>query len=186
SVFWKFGIFNSMGLKRVLIGIIPLLALIALQGFNLISEKIFSSRPLKLTVQLITVAYILIFPFTGNPAALNINKELSLDKGQQKACEAASFVNKNFSSRGKLVYAYPYFSVTFNIDPFDKSKHLELNRNALHSLLEGDLVLWDDWFASKSLDISPEFLENTPGIKKIKEFYAEGASSATFILFKYK
>lgn len=186
SIFWKFGIFNSMGLKRVLIGIIPLLALIALQGFNLISEKIFSSRPLKLAVQLIVVAHILIFPFTGNPAALNINKELSLDKGQQKVWEVASFVNKNFASRGKMVYAYPYFSVTFDMDHFDKAKHLELNRDALHSLHAGDLVLWDDWFAYKTLDISPEFLENTPGIKKIKEFYAEGASSATFILFECK
>lgn len=186
SIFWKFGIFNSMGLKRVLIGIMPALVIIALQGFNLISEKFIAPRSVQLAVQLVTVAYILSFPFTGNPAALNIKKELLPDKGQQSAREVTAYINKNFSSHGKLFYAYPYFSETFDIDHFDKSKHLELNRDALNSLAQGDLVLWDDWFASQTLEISPEYLLNFPGMKKIKEFYAEDASSATFILFKYK
>lgn len=34
TLFWYLGIFNSMGLKRVLVGVAPLMALMALRGFN--------------------------------------------------------------------------------------------------------------------------------------------------------
>lgn len=34
TLFWYLGIFNSMGLKRVLVGVAPLTALMALRGFN--------------------------------------------------------------------------------------------------------------------------------------------------------
>ena len=44
SLFWYLGIFNSLGLKRVLIGIMPMMALIVLYGFNGISEYLFENR----------------------------------------------------------------------------------------------------------------------------------------------
>ena len=40
SLFWYLGIFNSMGLKRVLASVTPLMAIISLYGFNALFEKI--------------------------------------------------------------------------------------------------------------------------------------------------
>ncbi len=41
TLFWYFGIFNSMGLKRVLICIAPLISIISLKGFNFLTEEFF-------------------------------------------------------------------------------------------------------------------------------------------------
>ena len=40
SLFWYLGIFNSMGLKRVLIGVMPFIAILSLYGYNFITEDL--------------------------------------------------------------------------------------------------------------------------------------------------
>jgi hypothetical protein len=79
SLFWYLGIFNSMGLKRVLIAVCPLMAIISLIGFNFLTNEIFiNKRILKITSQCLLLVYILIFPFTANPAAINWKIELAI------------------------------------------------------------------------------------------------------------
>lgn len=64
SLFWYFGIFNSMGLKRVLICVLPFIALIGLDGFNFLTEKLIMNKTAGRITGLIIIAYIVIFPFT--------------------------------------------------------------------------------------------------------------------------
>ncbi len=185
SLFWVLGIFNSMGLKRVLIGIMPLIAIISLHGFNMISEQKFISKNLKRIIQLIVALYICIFPFTKNPAALNLKKDLSLEQGQICASEVTSYIISNCKPYGKIYYAYHYFSVTFGIDHFDKAKHLELREENLDERSRGDLIIWDNWFARYSIGITPEYLEGIPGMRKIKDFSFDDTGTAGFILYQY-
>ncbi|HOY30976.1 MAG TPA: hypothetical protein PKW80_03765 [Bacteroidales bacterium] len=184
SLFWALGIFNSMGLKRVLIGILPLIAIISLQGFNFITEQKSIHRNLKSVIQLLIVIFICLFPFTKNPAALNFKKDLSLDESQKCAREVTKFVTSNFRTIGKLYYSYPYFSETFGIDYFDKTKHLELKTGNLDELCRGDLIIWDDWFALHTSGTTTSSIEQIPGIGKIVEFSVDGRVNV-FILYRY-
>jgi len=184
SLFWYLGIFNSMGLKRVLIGIMPLISIIALSGFNFITEQEFFNKKLKFVIQIIFILYICIFPFTKNPAAMNFKNDLNLTERQVSARKLTVYLKQNFEIPGKLFYAYHYFTETIGIDHFDRKKHLELTYDNLIELKKGDLIIWDNWFALNNTGITAEYLEKIPGIEKIKEVYNDDSSELRFIVYK--
>lgn len=184
SLFWSLGIFNSMGLKRVLIGILPLIAITGLYGYNFITEHKFIRQGLKTAVQAVIIAYTCIFPFTGNPAAINIEKDLSLSKDQLCAKEVTEYIITHCTPHGRMFYDYHYFSETFGIDHFDKSKHRELKTENRAMMHKGDLIIWDDWFALYTAGITTPYIENIPGIEKIKEFSYNDRGTAGFIIYR--
>lgn len=162
SLFWYFGICNSMGLKRVLIGVAPLIAIISLMGFNFITEEVFKSkRTARLIVQGLLIAYILIFPFTSNPAALKWKRDLCLSQDQQSAIEVADFIVKNTDTNRCFVFAHPYLSEVLGVDPFDNSKRLELTQEAIDRTKTGDIIIWENWFAVVEHRVSKAYLDNS-------------------------
>jgi hypothetical protein len=184
SLFWTLGIFNSMGLIRVLVGIIPLIAIIALVGFNFISEHKFFGKLAKPIVQALLLLYIVVFPFTDNPAAINVKKDLLPDTGQICSHEVADFIIEHGYKENRFFTAYAYFSLVMNWDYFDKSRHVELKTENIHLIRKGDCIIWDDWFAKNTSGINLENLENMTGVIKIKEFYCEKSDHPKFVLFK--
>ena len=185
---WYFGIFNSMGLKRVLIGVIPLISLISLNGLNFITEEnIFMNKKLKLIIQYVFILYIIIFPFTSNPAAIDWKKDMMLSKDQEIAINIANYlkVHKNASSN-TYFYAHPYLSEALHIDHFDNNKRIELTFDNLTKLKRGDWVIWDNWFAVIECGITAEYLEKIDRLKKIKEFCKkDNKRTSKYIIFKY-
>ena len=162
SLFWHFGIFNSMGLKRVLLGVAPLISLIALRGFNFITiEALHRYKIIGRITGIMLVAVVVIFPFSGNPAAINWNKEMKLSSDQSVARAVAAYINENPVQPGKkLLYSHPYLSVALNLDHFDSRRRLDLNLQNLELLQPGDKVVWDNWF---SVIENGAMLENLPG-----------------------
>ncbi len=161
SLFWYFGIFNSMGLIRVLVGVMPLIALIALQGFNFITEDMLRrKKTLRMILQGLLGAYIVIFPFTSNPAAINWKKDMMLTKDQYGAIDAANFVLKNKGTHARIVCAHPYVSVVLGIDYFDKNVHLELKQNNKSQIKTGDIIIWENWFAFVESNFKKEEMDN--------------------------
>lgn len=164
SLFWYLGIFNSMGLKRVFIGVAPLISIISLIGFNFLTDEILKNKRIpRLIVQSLLVGYILIFPFTNNPAAIDWERDLKLSKDQQSAVQVADFISKNRDSSQSFVFAHPYLSLALDIDHFDDTKRYELNLDYMNHLKSGDIVIWENWFAlvansvtKKSLDTNQE------------------------------
>jgi len=165
SLFWYFGIFNSMGLKRVMIGVMPMISIISLYGFNFITEEIFEKRDrTKMIFQGLLISYIIIFPFTSNPAAINWERDMYLSKDQQLAIQTVDYIIKNKGANHRFVFDHPYLSEILNIDCFDKSKRLELNHNSMDQLDLGDIVIWENWFAVVENRITKEQLDNNPDL----------------------
>ncbi len=161
SLFWYFGVFNSMGLKRVLIGVCPLIAIIALIGFNFLTDEIFKSKRIpKLISQCVLIVYILIFPFTANPAAIKWEREMNLSKDQQSALKIAEFIAKNRDPNQCFVFSHPYLSEVLKIDPFDIKKRVVLNNNFMNHIRPGDIVIWENWFAMVENGVTKDFLDN--------------------------
>jgi hypothetical protein len=168
SLFWYLGIFNSAGLKRVLLCIIPYVSIISLYGFNFLSKIISGfNASFNKYLEFILVSYIIIFPFTKNPAALNFKKDLKLNEDQISADRVVDYIKKEKMNTCRIIYAHPYLSELLNLDPFDTSQNVELNGQSINTLKKGDLIVWENWFAVIEKKVSKESLENNSNFKKI-------------------
>lgn len=168
SLFWYLGIFNSMGLKRVLIGIGPLISIISLMGFNFITEELFSNkRRAKTIAQGLLLAYILIFPFTSNQAAIDWERDLNLSIAQQAGRKAIDFIAEYKKPSQRYILANCYLSEVLELDHFDDSKRIDLTRKFMEKAQPGDLVIWDNWFALVEHGVTQESLDNNPELVKL-------------------
>jgi hypothetical protein len=163
SLFWYFGIFNSIGIKRVLVSVGPLISIISLTGFNFITEEAFKNKIIpKFITQGLIVAYILIFPFTFNPAAINWERDLSLSKDQRSAIQVVHFINQQIGYDHRFVFAHPYLSEALKIDHFDENQRLELTNDVMYQIKSGDIIIWENWFALSGQGVKKEYLDNNP------------------------
>lgn len=168
SLFWYLGIFNSMGLKRVLIGILPIIALISLQGFNFISEDLLALKPvLKKAVQVGLVGYILVFPFTPNPSAIQWEKDMMLNADQKLSIKTFEFLSREKKIKGPVLYNYHYFSILLNIDYFDSRFHKPISLEAIAEMHSGDILIWDNLYAAFESGIKKQDLDSLPQLSNL-------------------
>ncbi len=188
TLFWYLGIFNSMGLNRVLIGVLPMISLIALYGFNFLTEEILGNKKtIKVIIKIFLIGYILVFPFTSNPAAINWKKDMMLSGSQISAINAASFIKNNWQKNHRIIFAHPYVCEALQFDFFDPNISLNLNKYSLAELKTGDIVIWDNWFAVVESHIQKEELHNNPELTNIynsSEF--ENGRNVVFAVYEKK
>jgi hypothetical protein len=165
TLFWYLGIFNSMGLIRVFVGVMPISSIIALIGFNFITEEIFIIKHLpKLIFQGLILSYVLIFPFTINPAAINWKKDMCLSKDQELAKEVALLINQDSKSQHRFIFAHPYLAEALNIDWFNKNQHIDFMNDNLSHLQAGDIVIWENWFSVVEQGVVKTQLDQQPDL----------------------
>lgn len=188
TLFWYLGIFNSMGLQRVLIGIIPLISIISLIGFNFITEDLFKNKRIpKLFAQALMIGYIIIFPFTSNPAAINWERDLNLSEDQQSAIQVASFISQDIEPNQRFVFAHPYLSEVLNIDHFDDNERLELTTDFMNHIKSGDIVIWENWFAVVENGVTKESLDNNEELVNLYKLSAnDNGREVLYSVYKRK
>lgn len=145
TTFWALGIFNSFGLLRVLIGVLPLMALISLRGLNMITD-IFKSP----TIRAILLAAVIIFPFTGHRFAWGWEKSFGLKADQKAELKMAGYIKKNFPDYSNYPFYYEacWISLVLDINHFDSTRHKRLlHAFTINNFPNGSFLVWDDWFA---------------------------------------
>ena len=172
SLFWYFGLFNSMGLKRVLLGVAPLFAIIILRGFNFLASDFFQQRSwIRMIVGTCILVYIMIFPFTRNPAAINWKREMHLNGGQKMAGAVATYLRDNPAPKDtRLLFNYPYLNIALNVDPFNQATYPGLTPASLREMNLGDQLIWDNWFSVVESGVTLEMVEQTPGLSQVITF----------------
>lgn len=159
SLFWYFGVFNSMGLIRVLVGVAPLAAIVALRGLEALRTLLSEKWPLAAMVCTSSfVAWVVVFPFTPNPAALDIDHDLMLKPDQRLAQEIGDDLANNHGSDRRVFTAAPYLALVLETDPFTANGAPAFNANTIGHLQSGDVFIWDNWFAVKEFGITEEQL----------------------------
>jgi hypothetical protein len=145
-VFWNFGLFNSLGLMRVMIAVIPCAGIICLRGLNTILEmKIVSSNILLqklLTALIVVVIFINPFLQPGNSCAFDLS-------GNQKATlKAADKLKERI--KGYTVYSSSaYSSYVFDYDIFDSTQHRMLQDiDKGGKIPSKSAIVWDDYYAA--------------------------------------
>lgn len=148
SLFWFLGIFNSMGLNRVLICIIPLLSIIASEGLKALVEFIKNKNiylgKVFLTISLISVVF---FPFSGNKAAVNFKVEMNLNTDQVLAKKVGLYLKKEDIYFSKLYAAHPYLFEVLNINCFDEEVFEFIGPSSSQNLNENEIIIWENWFS---------------------------------------
>jgi hypothetical protein len=183
SLFWYLGIFNSMGLKRVLICVIPYIALIGLDGYNFLIEKLIKNKIASGITASIIIAYLIVFPFTRNPAAIKWNREFSSGSDQIEIKEMSAFIKENYP--GYICYYYPpYISLELGIDHFDTNKRKELPEIfSEKEIPKNSLIIWDNWYAIVEDGIPLEKLQQDNRFREIKEY---NLANSRFVVFAVK
>ncbi|HEX5003329.1 MAG TPA: hypothetical protein VFW78_12610 [Bacteroidia bacterium] len=185
SLFWYFGIFHSIGIKRVLLGVIPLAALIALAGYNFLTTVLLKKQPaIKKAVQGLLIAYVAVFPFTSNKAAVNFKHDMMLTADQQEALRVSKYVMEKYGMEHRFIYSYPYFSETLQLDHFDHSRRIPFSQPLVDHFEKGDVVIWDSWFSVVECGVSKDTLDHSARLVPDRQFNSQaGAGNRTFNIY---
>ncbi len=168
TLFWHFGLFESMGLKRVLICITPLAAIIAVNGLNFVTGIFKSKNYLYYTVSIAFVGFVVLFPFVHNPASVNWSKDMSLSADEVLIARANESIQTNFSEKNIFMYyTHPYYSMVADRDPYDTLINGNLKTLGSDKRPAHYLVIWDNWFSVVENGISLEQLRKDTKLKEL-------------------
>ncbi len=172
TLFWYLGIFNSMGLKRVLLGVMPYIALLGVIGFNFVKEQLFSKIPgFSRIVSGALLVYVVIFPLLPNPAALDVKRDLMLTREQELAIEITNKLKENKLNM-PVLYSHFYLSALLDIDHFDPALRVEMDSTVFPVLPSGTKIVWESLYAEKISGLSRYRLDRHPLL--IKQYECSG------------
>lgn len=160
SLFWYFGIFNSMGLNRVLLGVLPLIAIIGLIGANSLIDLGRSRKWASLSIATVLIGLILFFPVADNPSAVHWRRDMNLSGEQKVATEISQVVLSKYNLERRFIYTPAFLSVTLNRDHFDPKEHMDLHPDVFYYMEPGDIIIWDNWFSVVDSHIERSILDN--------------------------
>ncbi|WP_460556282.1 hypothetical protein [Hymenobacter daeguensis] len=150
TIFWAKGLFHSFGLTRVLDGMVPLLAVVALNGLAwaaALGRTPKARRRIRLGGAVAAVAFV----FTGARSALRWQRDFVQPADQRVVDHAAAWIQKTYGAAPPpLAYEFPYVALAAHNDPFNPRVHpifVLMTGPRLELIPVGTLLVWDDWFA---------------------------------------
>lgn len=185
-IFWKFGIFNSFGMLRVLVAVLPLMAIIELRGINFAVNCIPISFVKKMVVTGVVI-YVIIFPFAPNLYAWNFRQNFSLNTSQQLLVDMGSFIRTNYPEYKKYNYYFDanYTSIVMDIDFFD-SRVSRRTWETWESPPLKSFLIWDDWYSAFEIGTKLETVMNDGRFELVKEFSKKNEWDADRKIFLFK
>lgn len=184
SLFWFLGIFNSMGLNRVFVGIMPFMVLLALRGYNFLTAIPIKNMLLMRGVKGTILLYVAVFPFTANPSAIVWDKDLMLLPQQKLAKQTAEYVSSQRTPDTKFFFSNHYLGMLLNVDRFDSRQHPDINTNNLAHIKSGDMVIWDPWYSGFEAGMDRRVFDNDTNF--VTTYIASDNKDNLFVVYKRK
>lgn len=146
SIFWTFGLFNSFGLGRVTIAIMPLVALMALDGFELI-------RGIKLKLKwqqvlsVVLICGIVYFPFNRAKGGLTYKRGMNhIPEHDILKNEVQPYLEEHFPDN-EIFYNVGYLAIVRDENFFDmKVDSYWFRKVDFENMAVGDVYVWDNKF----------------------------------------
>jgi len=167
SLFWYWGIFVSAGLVRVLLSVIPLIAIISLRGIQgftarLPALRVYGKTPVLLILCLITVLESL--------SRLRWERDFAATPAHKTLIEAAQWTKQHYGAIKTAFYDAMYSSVAFDIDPFTQTHSLRQVKVGGY-IEDHSLLIWDSFFArTQNGLIELDALKQDPRLSLLKCF----------------
>ena len=177
SIMWWKGLANSLGLLRVIAGVIPCSALICLRGFNFIMIPYFKEKKiLKITIIIAVSILVIRSPFKHDYFPYKLDQEQALVK------ESGDWFKKSQYTKQKIYYLYPYLAHVLNVDSFDPNKVGELwglyptiKTWGIGAVPDSTIIFWDAHFGPNECKIPLDTIMNDQNFKLINSFKPEKA-----------
>ena len=172
SIMWWKGLANSLGLIRVLAGVVPCSALICLRGFDMLLIPYIKRK----TIIVVAIISILLFwvirsPFKHEYFPYTLDQEQALIK------EAGEWFKTSPYKKQKVYYLYPVLAHVLNVDSFDPEKVGELwglypsiKEWGIDVIPDSTIVFWDAHFGPNECKIPLDSIMNDPNFEFIKAF----------------
>lgn len=183
SIFWWKGMFHSMGLPRVLIPIVPFIAIIALEGITTIIYWL-KKKWLKKTTLVSILCVIIIIPFTNRKKGVVWAKEdFSLAENNLFEKEIKpSIVSEipNYKSYA-ISSAHPYVMMSLDIDIFDTTHFFWMSELEKMKGRNKQLIIWDAFAAPLEGGIQKSQLDQNNKLTRLT--YASQKTPNRFLEF---
>ncbi|NQU52274.1 MAG: hypothetical protein HQ522_07010, partial [Bacteroidetes bacterium] len=140
SFVWWQGI-SSLGLIRVIGGVIPLAALTGVKGIQFVFEKTKNRKVAVIILSLVALAQVFMF-FNQNRVPRKAGPIENL------IAKSADFLKQEYPDK-KIYYFNPEFPFNFKIDPYDQTKSnwgIGDKMKPSNSMGFGDILIWDAHF----------------------------------------
>jgi hypothetical protein len=165
--FWALGIFNSMGLSRVFVSVMPLLAIIVIDGLNYFENLLLLvNKKLAISVNYALITMLTIFPFLQNPASYKLPDDFELESSQLLIKNSVvPYLNTYKPSKVIIMadFSIPFFK---NLDPFDEKKVLKIQDVKDFNQIDSEsIIVWDNWLSVMECGLTLEKLNNCNNIK---------------------
>jgi len=167
-VFWKFGLYHSFGMSRVLISILPIGFLIVVYLFNMI----YTSWNNKIVISVLCLI-IIIFPFVGNKSSWSIPKDFVEDPEMVEMKKIKSEYEIYPEQVDKVYYSSIPLMILLDYDIFGTNKFVGISQ--LKDSIPANekiLVIRDDWF----LNIDCNIKSDDAIFSKLKKVYSKKVS----------
>lgn len=172
SIFWWKGLAGSLGLIRVLAGVMPCSALICLRGFNLIMLPFFKrNKFLESSIIVLFLFFIITNPFKQEYFPYKLDAEQTLIK------DAGDWFKKSMLKDKKVFYLHPFLANVLDVDSFDPKKVGELwglyptiKAYGISSIPDSTVIFWDAHFGPNEAAIPLDSILNDLHFQLIKTF----------------
>lgn len=172
SVFWWKGLAGSLGLIRVLAGVMPCSALICLRGFNLIMLPFFKrNKFIESGIILFCLFFVIYSPFKHDYFPYKLDNEQAVIKKTGEWFKSSPY------KKQKVYYLYPLLAHVLNVDSFDPQKVGELwglypsiKAYGIGVVPDSTIVFWDGHFGPNECRIPLDTIMNDPNFELIKTF----------------
>ena len=172
SFVWWQGMGGSLGLIRVIAGIAPLGALIALRGLNFILKKLKFKKKINFIIQSIISVLIILTVTVGYKLPKKYNKEEIEYKKVADWLQETGYINQ------KIYYYAPLIPFFLETDPYNKEKmqNWAINsQNPEKNIPLNSIVVWDAHYTANEGRIPLTILQDSPFYSEIKIFKPESA-----------
>lgn len=177
SYAWAMGKFNSFGMTRVLIGIMPIAAFFNIWLINKLAFKFHLNQQ---WVSIIVVILCTGFAFAQNPVSLSIS-DLKLSPTQQLMVQVALKFKTKIQKSPVIYCGDQYLLMKTGIDPWSGYAK-KMHGLKTDSVQKGALVFWDSYYSPRDYGIEKTYLSSNSNYSALDSFYYKDFS--LFVYYK--
>ena len=163
---------GSIGLVRVIAGVLPLGAIIALMGYQWITENLYREPWQKTGIMVVTTVAVVIFCFRTYPFPVKLNPEEKLIK------TATEWVTEKGMAHQKIIFTdlnVPFF---LDLDPYDGKRCAQKwfvdNKDPFPYAHDSAVFIWDSHFGPNECSVPLDSLMLNPYHRLLKVFLPDG------------
>lgn len=158
-IFWRFGLFKSFGLLRVLIAVLPLGSLLVAGELDALCRR-FPPRLARLA-QWGACLVLVVWALGDQPSSVRLGARLQPSVQQRAVDAAVARLRTVYATPADtpLVYSSnPYVAFALDLDVFDRARSRALAELNDMEPVPGAVIVWDSWFSVAEHGLTDEEL----------------------------